>query len=150
MVSCSLIVYPMFNCRWNKNNRRGHPCPMDTFSSSVKQGPFFLCLTSTKLGQMCLAQRPQPVTPVRLEPTAPQSPNGKVTTSQLDITNESQKVTNESQEVSPCPRFNSRHHGCFISHPFCCTMKFKEDNFISVFPLFIDFIYPFCSTKIKL
>ena len=35
MVSCSLIVYPMFNCRRNKNNRRGHPCPMDTFSSSI-------------------------------------------------------------------------------------------------------------------
>ena len=33
MVSCLLIVYPIFNCRGNKNNRRGHPCPMDTFSS---------------------------------------------------------------------------------------------------------------------
>ena len=40
---------------------------------SVKSGPVFLCWTSTKLGLMCLVQRHNTVTPVRLKPTALQS-----------------------------------------------------------------------------
>ena len=54
---------------------------------------------------MCLAQGHNTLTPVRLKPSAPQSrvntlplshcapPNGKVTTSQLDLTNENQEVS---------------------------------------------------------
>ena len=36
-------------------------------------GQVFLGLTSTKLGLMCLAQKHNTVTPVRLEPAAPRS-----------------------------------------------------------------------------
>ena len=40
---------------------------------SVIKGPVFLGWTSTKLGLMCLAQGHNAVTPVRLDPVAPQS-----------------------------------------------------------------------------
>ena len=46
-------------------------CPINNLS--VIKGQFFLGWTSTKLWLMCFAQRHKAVTPVRLEPAAPQS-----------------------------------------------------------------------------